>query len=111
MVRRRPWSSGVRALKPSSRLAAPSSISRTGMLVGGKGGKQALDEVVDIDQVANVFAGAPDLQRTLAFDHPPDQGGRHMADGKVELVVGAVDVGRPHHDGGHRLGNLFGVGT
>ena len=78
--------------------------------LGREGGDQAFDEVVDVDQVPDVLAGAPDLDRILAVGHAADHGRRDVADGEVELVVGAIDVGRPDHHRVHRLGDLLGIG-
>ena len=95
----------------------PNRVAASGTDVHGKerqvrrdGGKRAFDKVVDVDQVTDIVAGAPHCERRLPFDDPPHQRSRHMADGEIELVVGAVHVRGAYDDGLHRVRNLLGIG-
>src|SRR5436305_12968376 len=42
--------------------------------ISGEGRQQAVDEIIDVDQIANVPAVAPDLERAVALDNPADEG-------------------------------------
>ena len=72
-----------------------------------RGQNQAIDEVVNIDQVPDIIAGPPNFYGILPFHHLPDRGRHHMGRGEVEVIIGPVYIGWTNYNGPHGILELF----